>query len=126
MTFGRGPRVVPALLARDLSETAAFYGRLGFSIEWPDGDRRPAHRLRVERDGIALFFFDEPIGTATDPALSGTIYAFPESVDALAEEWRDKVAFLWGPELMPYGLYEFGIADPNGYCLAFAERRSSL
>jgi hypothetical protein len=34
------------------------------------------------------------------------------------------VPFLWGPELMPYGLYEFGIADPDGYHLAFAERRT--
>ena len=56
--------------------------------------------------------------------MSGTIYFFPDSVDVLAEEWRDKVEFLWGPELMPYGLYEFGIADPDGYLLAFAERRA--
>ena len=55
--------------------------------------------------------------------MSGMIYIFAGSVDAFAAEWRGKVEFLWGPELMPYGLYEFGFADPDGYCLAFAERR---
>jgi hypothetical protein len=48
---------------------------------------------------------------------------FPESVDALAREWAGHVTFQWGPEQMPYGLYEFGIVDPDGYDLAFAERR---
>jgi hypothetical protein len=56
--------------------------------------------------------------------LSGTIYVFPDSVDALAEEWRGSVDFVWGPDLMPYGLYEFGIADPDGYHFSFAERRT--
>lgn len=122
---GRRTRVVPALLSTDLARTAAFYTNLGFTPEWPDGTARPSHRLGFERDGIYLFFFDEPIGTASTPALSGTIYVFPESVDALVEEWCGKVPFLWGPELMPYGLYEFGIVDPDGYTLAFAERRTS-
>jgi hypothetical protein len=39
-------------------------------------------------------------------------------------EWQGKIDFLWGPELMPYGLYEFGIRDPDGYHLSFAERRA--
>ena len=42
-----------------------------------------------------------------------------EATDMAA--WRDAVDFAWGPEQMPYGQYEFGIEDPNGYFLAFAE-----
>jgi catechol 2,3-dioxygenase-like lactoylglutathione lyase family enzyme len=120
----RRARLVPALLSADLERTAAFYTKLGFATEWTDGRNRPAHRLHFERDGICLFFFDEPLGSEKTPILSGTLYIFPDSVDALAGEWRGKVDFLWGPELMPYGLYEFGIADPDGYNLAFAERRA--
>ena len=117
------PRVVPSLLSADLQRTAAFYRGLGFRVERPDGTE-PARRLGLQRDGIYLFFFDEPIGPVREPVMSGTIYVFPESVDDLAREWRGKVAFAWGPELMPYGLYEFGIRDPDGYHLAFAERRA--
>jgi hypothetical protein len=117
---GRRTRVVPALLSTDLARTEEFYVRLGFTAEPVDGGRQG-----FERDGYFLFFFTEPPhGTPATPAMSGTIYFFPDSVDELAEEWRGTVEFLWGPELMPYGLYEFGIADPDGYVLAFAERRA--
>ncbi len=118
-----GPRLVPALLAGDLARTADFYTSLGFTTEYPDGPNPPHHRLAVHRDGVTLFFTDRPTATGQTPALSGTLYIFPDSVDALAAKWRDTIPFLWGPELMPYGLYEFGITDPDGYHLAFAERR---
>jgi hypothetical protein len=121
---GRRARVVPSLLSTDLRRTAAFYEKLGFRVEAVDNGDDPSGRLGLERDGIYLFFYSEPLpNTPAAPALSGTIYVFPESVDALAQEWRHKVAFRWGPELMPYGLYEFGTADPDGYHLSFAERR---
>jgi catechol 2,3-dioxygenase-like lactoylglutathione lyase family enzyme len=116
-------RLVPALLSSDLSRTANFYASLGFDTEYPDGKDQPVHRLSFNRDGITLFFSDRPTRPGQTPTLSGTLYAFPDDVDALAAEWRGKVTFLWGPELMPYGLYEFGFADPDGYHLAFAERR---
>jgi hypothetical protein len=117
-------RVVPALLSGDLGRTADFYTALGFSMERVDGGNGPPTRLGFARDGVYLFFFGEPIGPVTRPVMSGTIYIFPDSVDALAAEWRNKAAFAWGPELMPYGLYEFGIMDPDGHHLAFAERRA--
>jgi hypothetical protein len=124
---GRRARVVPALLSTDIRRTSAFYADLGFTTEMPDAIAESPARLGFERNGIYLFYFTEaPPGTRDTPALSGTIYIFPESVDALAEEWNGKVPFVWGPELMPYGLYEFGITDPDGYHLAFAERRSSM
>jgi hypothetical protein len=49
------------------------------------------------------------------------LYFHPESVEALAAEWQGKVPFAWGPEVMDYGMREFGIRDPNGYYLAFTE-----
>lgn len=122
---GRRTRVVPTLLSADLSRTRAFYLDLGFTAETVDDDDPPT-RQGFERDGNYLFFYTQPPhGTPTTPQLSGTIYFFPDSVDLLAREWRDRVPFLWGPELMPYGLYEFGITDPDGYHLAFAERRTT-
>jgi glyoxalase/bleomycin resistance protein/dioxygenase superfamily protein len=108
--------IAPVLLAADLTKTASFYSHLGFSVS----RSKLSRRLRVERDGFSLFFFEEPCGTEK-PVLTGTIYVFPESVDALAQEWQGKIDILWGPELLPYGLYEFGFSDPDGYYLAFAE-----
>ncbi len=55
------------------------------------------------------------------PILGGTLYLFPDGIDALAAEWRDKVAFEWAPEIMHHGVREFAIRDPNGYLIAFAE-----
>jgi len=123
---GEQPRVVPSLLSTDLERTAEFYTGLGFAPLWLDGGGRLSRFLVVSRDGIYITFFNEPLGSMQQPSLSGMIYTFPNSVDALAEEWRGKVEFLWGPDLMPYGIYEFAIADPDGYCVAFAERRSPV
>ena len=40
-------------------------------------------------------------------------------MQALAEELRGKVDFAWGPEVMEYGMREFGVDDPDGNVLVF-------
>lgn len=117
-----GQRLVPSLLVRDLDETLAFYRRLGFrqTGRWPVAGEPTWAEVR--RDSVILQFYSEPPrGTPPEPVCSGTFYVFPDSVSALAEELRGEVELAWGPEVMPYGMYEFGIRDPNGYHLAFTE-----
>ncbi|MGH2621657.1 MAG: VOC family protein [Anaerolineales bacterium] len=118
-----GSRVVPALLARNLPESIRFYqGILGFRLTgcYPDQDNPTWAELT--RDGVVIqFYSDPPEGTQPTPVMSGTLYLFPESVESLAAEFAGRVPFAWGPEVMDYGLREFGIRDPNGYFLAFAE-----
>jgi catechol 2,3-dioxygenase-like lactoylglutathione lyase family enzyme len=113
--------VVPALLAKDLDETLAFYAKLGFAVT----GRSPADAPRwaeVARDEVRLqFHLDPPHGTPAEPVMSGTLYLRPDSVEELAAELRDTVPFAWGPEVMPYGMRELAVQDPNGYYLAFAE-----
>ena len=117
-----GRSLVPALLVRDMRETIAFYRRLGFEPTEPDLDPATATWAEVRRGAIVLQFHTEPPhGTPAAPVCSGTFYLFPESVDAIADELRGKVELAWGPEEMPYGTYELGIRDPNGYYLAFSE-----
>lgn len=85
-------------------------------------DKDAATWIEVERDGVTLQFHSEPpCGTPFEPVYTGTFYFFPQSVAALAEEFRGKVEFAWCPEVMEYGLREFAVKDPNGYYPAFAE-----
>ena len=116
------PRVVPSLLAKDIGETRAFYEKLGFALSGAHPDERNTTWIELQRDGVTLQFHSDPPGnTPSEPVCSGTFYLFPQSVDALAEEFRGNVEFAWGPEVMSYGMREFGIRDPNGYFLAFTE-----
>ena len=118
-----GQTVRPSLLARNLSETRAFYvDGLGFAATGFYPDEENPHWIELRRDGVVLYFYDDPpVGTPDQPVMSGTLYLYPESVDALADELRGKVAFAWGPETMDYGMREFAVQDPNGYYIAFTE-----
>ena len=115
-------QVVPALLVRDMKETLSFYKRLGFRVtgRFPD-DANPVWS-EVARDAVVIQFHTEPsVGTPETPIFSGTLYFYPESVSSLVDEFRGKVDFAWGPEVMSYGMREFAVQDPNGYFLAFTE-----
>ena len=104
-----------------MAETLEFYRRLGFKLTGCHPIGKPTW-AEVCRDSVTLQFHTEPPhGTPTMPVFSGTLYVFPESVTALADEYRGKVEFAWGPEVMDYGMREFAVQDPNGYFLAFSE-----
>jgi catechol 2,3-dioxygenase-like lactoylglutathione lyase family enzyme len=119
-----GQRLVPALLVRDMKATLEFYGSLGFRMTGCYPRTAPTW-AEVTRDSVTFqFHTDPPHGTPASPVCSGTFYVFPESVDALAEEYRGKVEFAWGPEVMGYGMREFGVKDPDGYFIAFTEPAS--
>lgn len=116
------PRLVPALLVKDMAETLAFYGKLGFVVTGCHPDQQRATWAEVARDGVVLQFHSElSCGTPPTPVCSGTFYFYPENVGAMADELRGKIEFAWGPEVMDYGMREFAVQDPNGYYLAFTE-----
>lgn len=115
-------KLVPALLVRDMPATLAFYRLLGFAVTGCHPDDAHPTWAEVQRDGVTLQFHTEPPhGTPRAPGCSGTFYFYPDDVEALADELRGHVAFAWGPEVMDYGMREFGVQDPNGYWLAFTE-----
>jgi catechol 2,3-dioxygenase-like lactoylglutathione lyase family enzyme len=121
-TANLGQRLVPALLVRDMGETLAFYEKLGFVLTGCHPTRAAPTWAEVERDSVVFQFHTEPpCGTPAAPVCSGTFYIFPDDVAALAAEFRGKVEFSWGPEVMDYGMREFGVQDPNGYYIAFTE-----
>ena len=115
-------KLVPALLVRDMSETLAFYQKLGFKLTGCYPNHAAPIWAEVTRDSAVFqFHTDPPHGTPPEPICSGTFYIFPESVLQLAEELQGKVSFAWGPEVMDYGMREFAVQDPNGYFIAFTE-----
>ncbi|MEM1249381.1 MAG: VOC family protein [Acidobacteriota bacterium] len=119
-------RVTPSLLVRDLEESLAFYALLGFHVTGRHPEGTQATWSEVQRDGAKLWLYTEPPrGTPAEPALSGTLYLHPDSVERLAEELDGKVPFAWGLGVMPYGMREFAVQDPNGYYVAFTEPASS-
>ena len=115
-------RLVPALLVKDMSESLAFYRKLGFEVTGCHPEPERPTCVEVERDEVVLqFHTDPPCGTPPEPICSGTFYFFPEDLGTLAAEFRGRATFAWGPEVMDYGMREFGVQDPNGYYLAFTE-----
>ena len=123
MAVNLGRRVLPCLLTTDMRRTLEFYvDQLGFSQTGYYPIESDPIRTEVRRDDVAIVFFTESLRDLGDtPTFSGALYLFPESVDRLADEFRGKVPFEWGPEVTDYGTREFAIRDPNGYLLAFAE-----
>lgn len=118
-----GRRAVPSLLSSDLQETIRFYTKvLGFELTGCYPDPEDPGWIELSRDGAVIQFYDRPHqGEPERPILSGTLYFFPESVEALADELRERLSFEWGPEVMDYGMREFAVRDPDGYLLAFTE-----
>lgn len=117
-----GAGVVPSLLVSNMAETLDFYGRLGFRLSGIHPNAESPTWAQVSRDKVVFQFYTEPPqGTPSSPTCSGTLYIYPEDVIALAKELEGKVTFAWGPEVMPYGMREFAVQDPNGYFVAFTE-----
>jgi catechol 2,3-dioxygenase-like lactoylglutathione lyase family enzyme len=123
MPVNLGQRVLPCLLVADMRRSLDFYvGVVGFTQTGYYPIESDPIRTEVRRDGVAIILFTETFRAyAERPTFSGALYVFPESVDRLAKELRDKVRFEWGPEDTDFGIREFAIRDPDGYTLVFAE-----
>jgi catechol 2,3-dioxygenase-like lactoylglutathione lyase family enzyme len=124
MASNFGPRVLPCLLVSDMRRSLDFYlDTLRFvqTGYYPIASE-PVH-TEVRRDDVAIILYTEPVhGRDQAPAFTGALYLFPTAIDHVAEELRGKVPFAWGPEDTEFGFREFGIRDPDGYTLVFAER----
>lgn len=119
LRFRQGP--VVSLLAGDMPGTIAFYcGLLGFELTAWDPDPARPEWIQLRNGAVVLQFYAD--ATNGEPSLTGTLHLYPEGgVVGAAEALRGRVLFAAEPEMMPYGLLEFALLDPNGYRLAFCE-----
>jgi catechol 2,3-dioxygenase-like lactoylglutathione lyase family enzyme len=126
MAVSIGNRILPCLLVADMRVALDFYiEKLGFVQTGYYPIESEPIRTEVRRDDVAIIFYTETVHLRFNdsaPACTGAFYIFPENLDALVEELRDKVEFAWGPEITENGVREFAIRDPSGYVLVFAER----
>jgi catechol 2,3-dioxygenase-like lactoylglutathione lyase family enzyme len=113
------------LSARDLDETIRFYTEmLEFRLDgtWgpePDG---PATWCSLDYGPAAVMFTQERGGEAEPPSMSGSLYFYPDDVDALHAALVARGATpLNAPTDREYGMRDFAVEDPNGYLLMFGQ-----
>ncbi len=112
---GRFSALVPMLQTDDMARTVEWYSTvLGFQVA-----AQSEGWCRLARDDVALMFMaNVHLGA---PHATATQYLYIDDVPGL---WAHVARFCtaeWGPQVMPYGLLEFAIRDPNGYLLSFGQ-----
>ena len=123
----RGP--VPVLFTNDMQQAIAYYcDTLGFTLAAAMPDDDPSWCF-LRRDKVAIMLLgshehDDDEGHEDDhehpaaPAVS-SLYLYPDNVDALWNQLKDKVEVEVPLQDMDYGMREFTIRDPSGIALNF-------
>lgn len=113
-------RAAVILKSDDIARTLAWYRAAGFQARgyFPDAD--PTW-CEVERDGTAIQFVAGETPWDDPPSLTGCVYVYPTSVDAVYDEIRDRVLCEFGVEDRPWGARELVVRDPDGYFVTFTE-----
>ncbi len=102
--------VAAILPARDMTESIAFYRRLGFEVVGDYGH----YCLLADGHGWYLHLNHTPgwpVAVADNPM---GLYLYVADVDAVADRVRDAIIEPQGPHLRPWGTYEFAVSDPSG------------
>lgn len=113
---------IPILPCRDLDETLAFYGALGFSIDFEELE--PAPYAIVSLGEAEIHFSAAPVTAA---ALAGA-YLRVESADAIHQTWSQLGLPATGAPSVgaiadrEWGMREFELVDPSGNRLRVGHR----
>lgn len=120
-------RAVPILPSRDLRESLAFYGALGF--ENRGAPPETWDYLIVGRGSIELHFY---LDLDVDPLrTAASCYLYVQDAQALYEDWvaivvpnRSTGSRVVPPQLTDYGMREFALVDRNGNLVRVGSRTS--
>ena len=127
--------VTPNLIVADMDRSAAFYKDvLGFSIVTTVPETAPFVFAWMQRDGVNEFLNslagmeDDISGLAKRPIGGTATMFFPVEPDGAGgiEEFFNEISAR-ATVVMPlkdqfYGMREFGVEDPDGYIIVFAQR----
>lgn len=107
----------------DMQATLDFYTQtLGFEVYDLAKNERGIYWCSLYRDGAEIMFTDRNAHSKEKRAtFNGVLYFYPDNVDELWQELKDKVTVEWTPQDFGYGMYDFAIRDNNGFILAFGQ-----
>ena len=128
--------VTPNLIVADIDRSTAFYRDvLGFSIVTTDPDAAPFEFVWLQRDNVHVFlnaragaaedlpdFAARPIGGTNSLYMLVEADSVDDGIDALFREVEGRARVVMPLKTQFYGLREFGIEDPDGYLVLFAQR----
>ena len=116
-------QLIPMLESDDLPATIDFYTQiLGFQVfDIAKGDEGP-YWASLYRDGAEIMFTNRNAHSNEAKAtFNGVLYFYPDDVNAIWKELKDKVQVEWEPQDFGYGMWDFGIRDNNGFLLNFGQ-----
>ena len=127
--------VTPNLVVSSVARSLAFYRDvLGFSVTATVPDAPPLAFAWMQRDGVSVFLNSvesvEEHADLASRAIGGTATLFiaveaddvASGIDALFASLAPRVRVIMGLKDQFYGMREFGIEDPDGYVIFFAQR----
>ncbi|MGC8666983.1 MAG: VOC family protein [Chthonomonadales bacterium] len=103
-------QVVPMLPVRDLSESVAFYQKLGFLVEVRNDEWGWA-RLRC---GDCRLMLDRSINAHPDSPRDAVLYLYPDNIAEYHQQVRGNGLAAPDLEVTFYGMLEFRMEDPDG------------
>ena len=112
--------IMPVLKVADLQRSIRWYGEvLGMSTD--ERHDEDSGDICFVRAGDAELLLSTASHLGGSPSFTGTLYFRVEGVDELFRRIAGRAEVVWPLEKQDYGTREFGIRDPDGYVLAFAE-----
>ena len=128
--------VTPNLIVADIDRSTAFYRDvLGFSLVTTVPDAAPFVFVWLQRDNVHVFlnaragaaedlpdFAARPIGGTNSLYMLVEADSVDDGIDALFREVEGRARVVMPLKTQFYGLREFGIEDPDGYLVLFAQR----
>ena len=94
---------------RDLNQSRAFYGWLGFEVTSDHGQ----YLILADGSGWHLHLTAAQWPGEVEDNPSG-LYLYADDVDAVADRVRELIIEPGAPHTKPWGTYEFSVSDPDG------------
>lgn len=103
------------LPANDLDASEAFYRRLGFirANDHPSDPVVEDYRILTDGQGATLHLTRAESGWLIPGRNPFGLYLATPEVDELAARTRDLILEKDGPQVKPWGMYEFSLSDPD-------------
>jgi uncharacterized glyoxalase superfamily protein PhnB len=119
----------PNLIAGSVNASVEFYSKyFGFKLVASVPETGTYGWAMVERDGITVMFQSLKSLQEDMPSLKfdkkgsiGTFFIKMKGIEELYDSLKGKLDFALEWRVTFYGMKEFGVKDPDGYYLIFAE-----